>query len=117
MSVPAAETLENRPDPRVSQNIISPPGNLDSDEPPLETNLHRDQIDLLIRLLREIWRDCQDFYASGNLTIYYSPHHGIHDNVLRFFTSDERLVPTPEERNEKLAAKLRELGINPDEVE
>jgi Uma2 family endonuclease len=224
MSVPAAETLENHPDQRVSQDIIFPPGDLYSDEPPLETDLHRDQIDLLIRLLRELWRERQDFYASGNLTIYYSPHQrksedfrgpdffvvlgaenrprsswvvweengkypnmivellsestanidrglkkqiyqdifrtpdyfwfdpntlefqgfhlvdgeyeplqpnqqgwlwskqlglylGIHDNVLRFFTSDRRLVPTPEERNEKLAAKLRELGIDPDEVD
>jgi Uma2 family endonuclease len=224
MSVPAAETLENHPDQRVSQDIIFPPGDLYSDEPPLETDLHRDQIDLLIRLLRELWRERQDFYASGNLTIYYSPHQrksedfrgpdffvvlgaenrprsswvvweengkypnmivellsestanidrglkkqiyqdifrtpdyfwfdpntlefqgfhlvdgeyeplqpnqqgwlwskqlglylGIHDNVLRFFTSDGRLVPTPEERNEKLAAKLRELGIDPDEVD
>ena len=50
-----------------------PPGDLYSDEPPLESDLHRDQIDLLIRLLKDLWRDRQDFYASGNLTIYYSP--------------------------------------------
>jgi Uma2 family endonuclease len=49
-----------------------PPGNLPSDEPPLESDLHRAQIDLLIRLLSWWWRDRDNFYASGNLTIYYN---------------------------------------------
>ncbi|MFQ3614213.1 MAG: Uma2 family endonuclease [Cyanobacteriota bacterium] len=53
--------------------MVWPPCNLDSDEPPLETDLHREQIDLLIRLLKWLWREREDFYASGNLTIYYSP--------------------------------------------
>jgi Uma2 family endonuclease len=53
--------------------VIFPPGNLWSDEPPLESDLHREQIDLLIRLLKWWWRERQDFYVSGNLTIYYSP--------------------------------------------
>ncbi|HEY9887077.1 MAG TPA: hypothetical protein V6D02_01675, partial [Candidatus Obscuribacterales bacterium] len=44
-------------------------------------------------------------------------HLGIHENVLRFFTPEGKLVPTPEERNEKLAAKLRELGVDPETVE
>jgi Uma2 family endonuclease len=55
-------------------DVIFPPGDLWSDEPPLESDLHRDQIDLLIRLLRWHWRDRQDIYVSGNLTVYYSPH-------------------------------------------
>ncbi len=213
-----------------SDGVVFPPGDLYSDEPPLETDLHRDQIDLLIRLLKWYWRDRQDFYASGNLTIYYSPtqrkssdfrgpdffvvlgterqprkswvvweeggkypnlivellsdstaatdrglkkqiyqdifrtpdyfwfdlhnlefegfhlvdgtYHpiepteqgwrwseqlglflGIHQEQLRFFTAERELVASPEEdaaaerdRNEKLAAKLRELGIDPDTV-
>ncbi|NDJ18059.1 Uma2 family endonuclease [Myxacorys almedinensis] len=62
---------------------IFPPGDLWSDEPPLESDLHRDQIDLLIRLLKWYWRGCSavapcakrtDFYATGNLTVYYSPN-------------------------------------------
>lgn len=48
------------------------PSNLYSDEPPLETDLHRNQIDLLIRLLNAWWQDRQDIYVSGNLTIYYN---------------------------------------------
>ncbi|MBW4553309.1 MAG: Uma2 family endonuclease [Aphanocapsa sp. GSE-SYN-MK-11-07L] len=48
------------------------PTNLYSDEPPLETDFHRDQIDLLIRLLKYWWQDRPDFYISGNLTVYYN---------------------------------------------
>jgi Uma2 family endonuclease len=49
-----------------------PPTNPYSDEPTLETDLHRRQIDLLIRLLEYWWRDRNNFYISGNLTVYYS---------------------------------------------
>ncbi|MBW4551859.1 MAG: Uma2 family endonuclease [Aphanocapsa sp. GSE-SYN-MK-11-07L] len=51
---------------------IKLPTNLYSDEPPLETDFHRDQIDLLIRLLKYWWQDRSDFYISGNLTVYYN---------------------------------------------
>jgi len=57
----------------IQDEIIFPPGDLESNEPPLESDLHRDQIDLLIRLLRWFWQQRHDFYVSGNLTIYYSP--------------------------------------------
>lgn len=53
-------------------DIEFPPSDLLSDEPPLETDFHRDQIDLLIRLLKWWWRERDDFYVSGNLTIYYN---------------------------------------------
>ncbi len=65
----APEVLNQQKD-----DIIFPPGDLWSDEPPLESDLHRKQIDLLIRLLEWLWRDRQDFYVSGNLTIYFSPN-------------------------------------------
>jgi Uma2 family endonuclease len=52
--------------------ISFPPPNLDSDEPNLETDFHRRQIDLLIRLLEAWWHDRTDFYISGNLTVYYN---------------------------------------------
>lgn len=57
----------------IEEETIFPPGDLESNEPPLESDLHRDQIDLLISLLRWWWQKRQDFYVSGNLTIYYSP--------------------------------------------
>ncbi|MDZ8089304.1 MAG: Uma2 family endonuclease [Nostoc sp. DedQUE12b] len=72
MSEPA--TLEIISDGISEDEVIFPPGDILSDEPPLESDLHREQIDLLIRILKLWWRDKQDFYASGNLTIYYSPN-------------------------------------------
>ncbi|MBD2202422.1 Uma2 family endonuclease [Calothrix sp. FACHB-1219] len=205
------------------EDVILPPGDLYSDEPPLETELHLRQIILLFKCLEWLWRDRTDFYAAGNLTIYYSlnkiktesfrgpdffvvldterktrkswvvweedgkypnfileilsestantdkdlkkkiyqntfrtPDYfwfdpytlefagfhlvdgqyqplepnpqghlwsqqlglylGIHQGLLRFFTTAGKLVPTPEETAEKLAAKLRELNIDPDTI-
>ncbi|NKB18866.1 MAG: Uma2 family endonuclease [Pseudanabaena sp. CRU_2_10] len=62
--------------PRIEQleeDLAFPSTDLWSDEPPLESDLHRDQIDLLIRLIRWAFRDRQDVYVAGNLTVYYSP--------------------------------------------
>lgn len=217
-------TAEIAPEPpQATPEIVFPPGDLYSDEPPLETELHLRQILLLIQCLEGLWHNRQDFYAFGNLTIYYSPRQrkseffrgpdffvvlgtdrrprkswvvweedgkypnvivellsdstaktdrglkkqiyqdtfrtpdyfwfdphslefegfhlvdgtyqplepneqgwlssqqlglflGVHQNQLRFFTPAGQLVPTPQERNEQLAAKLRELGIEPDQV-
>jgi Uma2 family endonuclease len=49
-----------------------PPADLYSDEPPLETDLHLQQIIALLESLGWWWRDRHDYYASGNLTLYYS---------------------------------------------
>ncbi|WP_138498502.1 Uma2 family endonuclease [Nostoc sp. PA-18-2419] len=221
----------------IRSDVIFPPGDLYSDEPPLETELHLRQIILLLTCLEWLWRDRNDFYTAGNLTIYYSPRQlkseyfrgpdffvvlgcdrktrkswvvweedgkypnlileilsdstaktdrglkkeiyqdtfrtldyfwfdpytlefagfhlvdgkyqplqlneqgylwsqqlelylGIHQGLLRFFTPDGQLVPTPEETAEqaekrleqaeqkaqRLAAKLRELNIDPDTI-
>jgi Uma2 family endonuclease len=207
----------------ISSDVIFPPGDLYSDEPPLETELHLRQIILLLTCLEWLWKDRNDFYAAGNLTIYYSPRQlkseffrgpdffvvlgcqrktrkswavweedgkypnvileilsdstaktdrglkkeiyqdtfrtpdyfwfdpytqefdgfhlvdgkyqplqaneqgylwsqqlglylGIHQGLLRLFAADGKLVPTPEETAERLAAKLRELNIDPDTI-
>ncbi|PSB12038.1 hypothetical protein C7B61_18420 [filamentous cyanobacterium CCP1] len=60
--------LEDTP----SEAIQCPPTDLWSDEPPLESDLHREQIDILIRLLKWFWRDRSDVYVTGNLTVYYN---------------------------------------------
>ncbi len=52
--------------------IIFPEGDFWSDEPPLETYLHLQQLILLMSSLEWFWRERQDFFAAGNLTIYYS---------------------------------------------
>ncbi|MEQ8466806.1 Uma2 family endonuclease [Coleofasciculus sp. E1-EBD-02] len=216
-----SQIQELAPSPDISQDVIFPPSDLYSDEPPLETELHLEQILLLLKCLKWLWRDRNDFYVAGNLTIYYSPRQrksehfrgpdffvvldterktrkswvvwnedgkypnviieilspktadtdkgfkkklyqdtfrtpdyfwfdpntlefagfhlvdgeyqpleqnsqgqlwsqqlglflGIHQNQLRFFTPEAKLVPTPEELAERYAAKLRELNIDPE---
>lgn len=64
---------ELTPPQNISEDVIFPPGDLYSDEPPLETELHLRQIILFLKCLEWLWRDRNDFYVAGNLTIYYSP--------------------------------------------
>ena len=56
------------------ENIITLPLELESNEPELESDLHRDQINQLLACLKWWWRDRNDFYATGNLTIYFNPN-------------------------------------------
>ncbi len=65
-------TQELAPPQEISENVILPLGDLYSDEPPVESELHLRQIILLFNCLEWLWRDRNDFYAAGNLTIYYS---------------------------------------------
>ena len=57
-----------------NHEIIFPKGEFWSDEPPLETYLHLTQIILLLKSLEWLWQDREDYFAAGNLTIYYSPN-------------------------------------------
>ncbi|WP_232379306.1 Uma2 family endonuclease [Polyangium fumosum] len=41
---------------------------------------------------------------------------GVHEGKLRFFTKEGTLVPTGRERAERLAEKLRALGVDPDKL-
>jgi Uma2 family endonuclease len=56
----------------ISAEITCPPTDLWSDEPPLESDLHLQQITILISCLELLWQERNDYYASGNLTIYYN---------------------------------------------
>ena len=49
-----------------------PPCDLYSDEPPLESYLHLQQLLLLMKCLDWLWQDRDDYFAAGNLTIYDS---------------------------------------------
>lgn len=69
----STENLEVEIESPNAADIILPPSNLYSNEPPLETDLHLRQILLLLTSLEWLWRDRNDFFASGNLTIYFSP--------------------------------------------
>ncbi|WP_404783558.1 Uma2 family endonuclease [Altericista sp. CCNU0014] len=90
-----------------------PPTNLDSDEPPLETDFHRRQIDLLIRLLEFWWQERIDFYISGNLTVYYN------EQQLKsrdFRGPDVFIVLGAEKRNRRSWAIWEEGGKYPNVV-
>jgi Uma2 family endonuclease len=53
-------------------DVACPPCNLDSDEPPLESYQHLQQLLLLLKCLDWLWRERTNYFAAGNLTIYYS---------------------------------------------
>ncbi|HLO86727.1 MAG TPA: Uma2 family endonuclease [Nostocaceae cyanobacterium] len=55
------------------KDVLFPTEELYSDEPPLESDLHLEQMNLLIDCLKLWWENRNDFYAAGNLTIYFSP--------------------------------------------
>jgi Uma2 family endonuclease len=70
-------SLEPQPESQ-PEAIVFPPGDLSSNEPVLETYLHLQQLILLLSCLDWWWREGspaarQDYFAAGNLTIYYSP--------------------------------------------
>jgi len=66
-------TQELAPSQHIPEDVIFPPSDLYSDEPPLETELYLEQILLLLKCLKWLWRDRNDFYVAANLSIYYSP--------------------------------------------
>ncbi len=51
---------------------VFPTGDFISDEPPLESSLHLQQMLLLISCLEWLWQDRNDYFIAGNLTVYYS---------------------------------------------
>ncbi len=86
MSIVATKSTETRSDAieqtgiflldqfQHDEDIVFPPGDLYSDEPPLESSLHLQQMLLLLKCLDWLWKDRTDYFAAGNLTIYYSPN-------------------------------------------
>ena len=56
----------------LTAEITCPPTDLWSDEPPLKSDLHLQQIIVLLTCLDWLWQERSDYYASGNLTIYYN---------------------------------------------
>lgn len=61
------------PEERPDADVVAPPGDLESDEPEIEGYLHLIQMLLLLETLDLFWQDRADFFAAGNLTIYFSP--------------------------------------------
>jgi Uma2 family endonuclease len=94
-------------------DTVLPPCQLDSDEPPLETDLHRRQIDLLIRILQCWWQVRTDFYISGNLTVYYSATQTKHRD---FRGPDVFIVLDTEKRDRRSWTIWEEGGKYPNVV-
>lgn len=97
----------------VAEDITFPPSDLWSDEPPLESDWHRKQIELLINLIESWWQERQDFYASGNLTIYYSPNQRKSEN---FRGPDFFVVLGVERKNRKSWVVWQEDGKYPNVI-
>ncbi len=76
-TVPSTSTVpaitEQLPEKDGDSSVVWPPSDLYSDEPPLETTLHLQQMILLLNCLNWLWKDRSDYFAAGNLTVYYSP--------------------------------------------
>ncbi|MDD1422049.1 Uma2 family endonuclease [Dolichospermum sp. ST_sed1] len=81
MMITQALELQTNTSEDISEDIIFPPSDLYSDEPPVETELHLRQIILLFKCLEWLWKERTDFYAVGNLSIYYSPHQKKSEDV------------------------------------
>jgi Uma2 family endonuclease len=76
--VPAAREDELPPDVAERfREIENFPFQTDDGEP-LETAWHRDCMNLLIASVLWWFRDREDFYAGGNMFIYFSPRHVFH---------------------------------------
>jgi Uma2 family endonuclease len=55
--------------PKVELPVLELPT---EDGVPLETNWHRIEINLLIDSLHHLWRDRRDYFAGGNMFLYFS---------------------------------------------
>jgi Uma2 family endonuclease len=54
------------------ETLMPDPGQLDSDEPEMESSLHAEQLLILVTCLQWLWREQHDFFIGHNLTIYFS---------------------------------------------
>ncbi|CAO5045605.1 Putative restriction endonuclease domain-containing protein [Microcystis aeruginosa] len=89
------------------------PTDLWSDEPPLASDLHLQQIIILLSCLELLWRERSDYYASGNLTIYYNAEQL---KKRDFWGLDFFVVLDTEKRPRKSWVVWREQGKYPDVI-
>lgn len=102
------------PSTETKNEIIFPQGEIWSDEPPLESNLHLKQIFLLIHSLEWLWQDRDDYFATGNLTIYYSTNQKKSEDFRGpdFFVT----LDTTNDQTRKSWVVWREEGKYPDVI-
>ncbi|PSF35243.1 hypothetical protein C7H19_16925 [Aphanothece hegewaldii CCALA 016] len=75
-----------------SEKIILPLDEIESDEPELESSLHLQQIILLLQCLEWLWQDRNNFFAAGNLSIYYIYNSPEQPTKLRDFCGPDFFV-------------------------
>ena len=110
-ALPVSLLLRSPDSPKISQGLWS-------DEPPLESDLHREQIDSLIRLIRWLFRPGTDRSRNDVFS----------NDRLRLFALNGLMIPFPEEDAEqraeraeaklaRWAEKLREMEVDVDRLE
>lgn len=57
---------------QTSEIPLFPPGDLWSEEPPLESYRHLKQLLLLLACLERFWKNRNDFFVAANMSVYYS---------------------------------------------
>jgi|GEM_PF-4758791 len=106
------------------EEIVFPPSDFYSDVtlpqavPHLETDIHLQQIIILLESLNWLWQERNDFYGAGNLTIYYSPHQRKSSDFRgqEFFVvldTEIKLSTTGYAKAEKLGSLGRKRSISP----
>lgn len=78
-------------------DIIVPPIDLESDEPPLESTRHLKQLILFLTCLEWFWGDRSDFFVGGNVTIFYN----LNQLTSRDFRGPDLFVVSNTERRER----------------
>lgn len=56
----------------LEEGVSAPDSDMESDEPEMESSLHLMQLFLLLECLELYWKERKDFFAAGNMSIYYS---------------------------------------------
>ncbi|MEO1791612.1 MAG: Uma2 family endonuclease, partial [Cyanobacteria bacterium J06629_19] len=74
MAPSAVDSTQSIQDEAQLNGVVFPPSDLYSDEPQLESYLHLQQMVLLLNCLDWLWKDRNDYFSAGNLTVYYSPN-------------------------------------------
>jgi len=83
------------------------------DGEPMESERHREQMQLLIDTLRDAWRERWDYYVGGNMAVYFSETQARNQD---FRAPDFFVVLDVERRERKSWVVWEEGGRSPDVV-
>ena len=99
---------------------ILPLEDIESDEPELESSIHLQQIFLLISCLELLWQGRDDYFAAGNLTVYYRQEQEQDKTLetrkekpIEFRGADFFVALSTQKRHRKSWVVYREGGVYP----